>query len=296
MRERVQFEVAAGHADERLDVFIAGICDNLSRMYLSRLIAQGACLVNGEVSPGGQHLKAGDKVEIEIDKDAVTSMMPEDIPLEIVYEDERLLVVIKPAGMLVHPTRGVKTGTLLNALAYHLNNERAGDKAFSPIRPGLVHRLDRATSGLMVIAKDQRALSVLTRHFHERRVEKRYDALLCGLVSADELTIEARIGRQEEGWPRWQAQEDGKTARTQLRVIERRTNQTLVELNPLTGRTNQLRIHCAHIGHPIIGDEWYGSEIKTDEPRLCLHAARLAFHHPDGGRWMEFRSTLLFSS
>jgi 23S rRNA-/tRNA-specific pseudouridylate synthase len=148
----------------------------------------------------------------------------------------------------------------------------------------------------MVIAKDQKALSLLTRHFHERRVEKRYSALLCGRVSTDELMIEARIGRDEEAWPKWQAQEDGKTARTHVRVDERRNNETLVELNPLTGRTNQLRIHCAYVGHPIVGDEWYGGANFAGASRLCLHAAELAFHHPDGGRWMEFRAPTSFSS
>lgn len=296
MPERLQFEIDIEDADERLDVFIARRCDYLSRMYLSRLISQGVCLVNGQVAPGGQHLKAGDRVEIELEKDAATAMRPEDIPLDVLYEDERLLVLIKPAGMLVHPTRGVKTGTLLNALAYHLNKARSVDDASQMTRPGLVHRLDRATSGLMVIAKDQRALSILARHFHERQVEKRYAALLRGHISTDELVIEARIGRDEEAWPKWQAREDGKAARTHLRVTERRSDQTLVELNPLTGRTNQLRIHCAHVGHPIVGDKWYGGADFADEPRLCLHATELAFHHPDGGRWMEFCAPMSFSS
>ncbi len=296
MKERLRFEVDQEHADQRLDAFLAERCGYVSRLYLSGLIVQGVCTINESVAPSGQHLKAGDRVEIELDKDAATAMTPERIPLEVIYEDERLLVLIKPAGMLVHPTRGVKTGTLLNALAYHLNDQKTDSKAASITRPGLVHRLDRATSGLMVIAKDQRALSILSRHFHQRRVEKRYHALLHGTVSQDELMIEARIGREEDAWPKWQATEQGRTAQTLLRVTERRINQTLVNLTPLTGRTNQLRIHCAHISHPIVGDEWYGGETENPQQRLCLHAAQLAFHHPDGGRWLEFHSPMLFNS
>ncbi|HVG38030.1 MAG TPA: RluA family pseudouridine synthase [Pyrinomonadaceae bacterium] len=293
MKQRFCFRGGECDDDQRLDEFLAARFASHSRMYLSRLVAENACAVNGLAAPAGYHLRIGDLVEIELDEDAATAMTPDAIPLEILYEDERLLVLVKPAGMLVHPTRGVKIGTLLNALAHHFKYSRIDDQ-LTPIRPGLVHRLDRATSGLMVIAKDQRALSVLARHFHERRVEKLYRAVVRGIVAGDEHLIEVPIGRcDEEGvWPKWRALEDGgKSARTQLRVVGRRSGQTLVELTPITGRTNQLRIHCAHLGHPIAGDEWYGAG-GDDAARLCLHAARLAFHHPGGNRWLEFNSPL----
>jgi 23S rRNA pseudouridine1911/1915/1917 synthase len=254
-------------------------------------------------------------------------MTPEPLPLDIVFEDEHLLVVSKPAGMLVHPTRGVKTGTLANALAYHLNrfwisdfgrrieeptlDSRTQQREQSPessvgdseslnpkseiqnpksfVRPGLVHRLDRATSGLLVVAKTQRALSQLSQHFQRRLVEKRYLAVLHGSVADDQLTIEAPIGHEPEAQPKWSAMEGGKPAETRLRVLERRGGLTFVELEPVTGRTNQLRIHCSHVGHPVVGDEWYA---PRGFARLCLHAARLAFHHPETNEWVSFASPL----
>ena len=307
MKESLQFEVAET-AEQRLDEFLWSRLGWLSRMRIANLLVQGACTVNDAPTHAGYHVRAGDLVKIELAEGAPTAMSPEPLPLEIVYEDDDLLVVVKPAGMLVHPTRGVKRGTLANALSYHLNrmriaefglrNERQSPDLFNPqpaidnpqwVRPGIVHRLDRATSGLMVVTKRQRALSILARHFHERLVEKRYLALVSGPVVENQCVINAPIGRDPEAKPKWRVLESGKPAETRLRVLERRGGMTLVELEPVTGRTNQLRIHCAHLGHPIVGDQWHGGEAAE---RLCLHAARLAFHHPADGAWMEFESPL----
>lgn len=303
MKQSLQFHPDPGDVDQRLDRFLAARIDWLSRMRINSLLSQGACTVNGESGAPGYHLQSGDVVEITIEENDPTAMTPEEIPLDVVYEDSDLMVIDKPAGMLVHPTRGEKSGTLANALAYYLNRaaimkgsnsstaETDGDivKSQPLIRPGLVHRLDRATSGLMVIAKQQRALSILTRHFNRRLVEKRYLALVHGLIKEDELTISAPIGRYPEAHPKWNVLPGGKPAETHLRVIERRGGASLLELEPVTGRTNQLRIHSAHIGHAILGDQWYGQDSIQ---RLCLHAARLCFHHPSGGDWMEFSSPL----
>jgi 23S rRNA pseudouridine1911/1915/1917 synthase len=285
MTQDLQFLIDERDASERLDRFLASRLGSLSRMRINSLLAQGACSVNKAQAAPGLHLQAGDLVEISIDASEQTSMTPEAIPLDIVYEDRDLLVVNKPARMLVHPTKGEKSGTLANALAYHLNR----DAAASLIRPGLVHRLDRATSGLMVVAKQPRAHAILTRHFHRRLVEKRYLALVEGVIEEDALTISARIGRDPSAHPKWNVSESGKPAETRLRVLERRAGATLVELEPVTGRTNQLRIHCAHAGHAILGDDWYGTRPAQ---RLCLHAARLCFHHPRGGDWLEFSTPL----
>jgi len=311
MEKTLRFQVGEEAANQRLDAFLATHVGWLSRMRLATLLARNACLVNDDPSPAGLHLKAGDVVEMQLEDELPTAMTPEALPLEIIYEDADMLVVVKPSGMLVHPTRNVKSGTLVNALAYHLNQSRIEaatvDAIFaegsstpqtfdfvaeiSPltVRPGLVHRLDRATSGLMLIAKNQRALSLLSRHFHRRLVEKRYLALVHGIVAEDELVIDASIGRDSEGAPFWRVMNEGKAAETRLRVLERRSDSTLVELEPVTGRTNQLRIHSAHIGHPIIGDEWYGSNVLM---RLCLHAAYIKFHHPTNNERMEFTSPL----
>ena len=311
MTEPPQFHI--DKPEQRLDEVLWSRLGWLSRMRIASLLIQGACTVNERETHAGYHVKTGDLVKIMLDEGAPTAMNPEPVPLEIIYEDDHLLVVVKPAGMLVHPTRGVKRGTLANALAYHLNRMRIADcglqndeqasSLFNPqsafsnpqspwVRPGIVHRLDRATSGLMVVAKQQRALSILARHFHHRLVEKRYLALVAGFVAEDESLISAPIGRDEEAQPQWRVMPGGKPAETRLRALRRSSDRslTLVELEPVTGRTNQLRIHCAHIGHPILGDVWYGAEIAA--PRLCLHAARLSFHHPADGAWMEFESPL----
>ena len=322
MKESLQFHID-GAPEQRLDEFLWARLGWLSRMRIANLLIQGACTVNDAAAHAGYHIKSGDVVKIELDDGAPTAMTPEPVPLEISYEDDHLLVVVKPAGMLVHPTRGVKRGTLANALAYHFNrlriaefglgNERRSPGLLNPpseirisqsknpqwVRPGIVHRLDRATSGLMVVTKRQRALSILARHFHQRLVEKRYLALVTGCVAEDECLISAPIGREPEGQPKWRVMLSGKPAETRLRVLLRSSRRrdgggggmTLVELEPVTGRTNQLRIHCAHLGHPIVGDEWYGAR-SAEETRLCLHAARLAFHHPANGAWMEFASPL----
>lgn len=306
MEQLLQFHISSHEdVDQRLDRFLATRLGWLSRMRITSLLLAGACSVNREVAAPGYHLRPGDLVEITIIEGDPTSMTAEAIPLDIVYEDAFIIVIDKPAGVLVHPTRTEKSGTLANALAYHLNREaleegaatstetdKIKDEARSSramVRPGLVHRLDRATSGLMVIAKTERALSVLTRHFHRRLVEKRYRALVHGVIEEDELAINAPIGRDPEAHPKWNVSSNGKPSETRLRVVERSAHVTLVELEPVTGRTNQLRIHCAHIGHAILGDDWYA---KDGVGRLCLHAAHLGFHHPRSGEWLEFSSEL----
>ena len=265
-------------------------------MHIAGLLARGACRVGGEAAHAGRRLRAGELVEVESQGSVPNSMTPEPVPLEVVYEDEHLVVVVKPPGVLVHPTLGVKRGTLANALSYHLNrklidesNAEGNPIPFSTsfIRPGIVHRLDRDTSGLLAVAKTQGALSRLTQHFQRRLVEKRYVAVVGGLLKEDELKIDAPIGREEGARPPWRVLESGKPAETRLRVTARGARRTLVELEPLTGRTNQLRIHCAHVGHPIVGDRLYAGECYV---RLCLHAARLAFRHPATNEWVEFAS------
>jgi len=297
--QTVRFSVEAAAAGLRLDEFLAARVASLSRMRIAGLLARGACTINGAAAHAGRRLRAGDVVEVEAGGESPNSMTPEPAPLEIVYEDEHLIVVVKPAGVLVHPTLGVKRGTLANALAYHLNRELIDEGAAAAnqqtetgaapsfVRPGLVHRLDRDTSGLLAVAKTQTALSRLSQHFQRRLVEKRYLAVVVGVVEGERLTFEAPIGRDEEARPRWGVSESGRPSETRLRVLERRGRRTLVELEPVTGRTNQLRIHCAHAGHPVVGDRLYGGEMHA---RLCLHAARLSLRHPASNVWMEFVS------
>jgi len=284
MFERVLIEVDDRANKMRLDDFLFEKIPTLSRMYLRELIKTERCEVNGAFENAGRKLKPKDFIEVELDPTRGTAMRPENIPLDIVYEDAEIIVVNKPAGMLVHPTHRDKNGTLLNALAYYLNRERSNDAA---IRPGLVHRLDKRTSGLVLVAKSVRVHRVLADHFKRKLVEKRYIARVDGPVVEEEGIIEAPIGRYAD-MKFWSVKDDGKHARTRFWTRRRDKDSTLLELEPVTGRTNQLRIHCAWIGHPIIGDiERGGREFR----RLCLHAYRLSFKHPATGRQMVFEST-----
>lgn len=319
MPRSYQFRIEQQDVRQRLDVFLASRFGNLSRMRIANLIQAGACFVNGALGRAGYRIAEGDAIALSFDEGAPTSMFPEAIPLEVVHEDDQLVVVVKPAGMLVHPTMNVKSGTLANALAYHMNQSNLDPVASilnpqSVTRPGLVHRLDRATSGLIVIAKTPRALTILSRHFRKRLIEKRYVALVRGTVDQGSGSINASIGRDPDQLPHWRVMEDGRPAETRFNVLERLERATILELEPVTGRTNQLRIHCARIGHPIVGDEMYehcglgiadrgieskgppGMESAIPNPqsaiRLCLHASKLAFHHPANGDWISFSSPL----
>ncbi len=301
MPTKLTFQISETIRKNRLDNFLFEEIKAVSKIYLRELLKKDECRVNGKPEQSGYHLQAGDIVEIEVDLDAETAMKPEAIPLTIVFEDAEIIVVDKPSGMLVHPTLGQKNGTLLNALNFYLNHKiwlsqrnTATNQSQIPnpksqiIRPGLVHRLDRQTSGLMIIAKTSRAHRILCDHFQRKLVEKKYLAIVGGVVEKDSGTIDAPVGRFEDE-KRWGVKADGKTAETCFRVLQRFTDKTLLELEPVTGRTNQLRIHCASIGHPIIGDKLHnGREFS----RLCLHAAKLTFWHPQDNHRLEFESEL----
>jgi 23S rRNA pseudouridine1911/1915/1917 synthase len=284
--ERFEFQVTAKDYKKRLDEFLFYAFPHLSRMYLRELIRDGKCEVNGRWENRGYLLKQNDFIEIEVDCDRQTSLRPEPIPLEIVFEDNEIMVVNKPAGMLVHPTVGVRQGTLLNALAYHLNFANSEAEAFK--RAGLIHRLDKETSGLILISKNSRAHRILCSHFKRRLVEKRYLALVEGQVNEDCGKIDAPIGKYEDE-RLWNIKPDGKESLTNFWVRKRLKDKTLLEVEPVTGRTNQLRIHLAHIGHPILGDKKYGGR---EFPRLCLHAFKLIFWHPNGNYRLKIESEI----
>lgn len=281
MLKKFEFQVEETFHRKRLDTFLFDKFSSLSKMYLRNVINNKNCEVNGYVANTGTRIKRNDFIEITVDIERETAMQPQKMPLEIVYEDAHILIVNKPSGLLVHPTHREKNGTLLNGLAFYLNQNST-----KTIRPGLVHRLDRQTSGLIVITKTQKALSILTNHFKRKLVEKRYYALVEGVVKENEGKIDAPIGRYAEE-KYWDVKENGKNSETRFWVKERFSDKTLLELEPVTGRTNQLRIHTAHIGHPIIGDVKYGGR---EFSRLCLQAFKLAFNHPNSNEWVEFES------
>jgi 23S rRNA pseudouridine1911/1915/1917 synthase len=308
MGNGLQLEVSTNESGIRLDEFLALRLGGISRMRIARLIAERTCSVNTAIKEAGMKVFAGDIVEVQDLDPGPSAMTPEQIPLNIVYEDDHIIVLVKPAGMLVHPTLGVKSGTLSNALAFHLNSSFYSDStsqrdgfqnvAAIPglVRPGIVHRIDRATSGLLAVAKTQHALTVLARHFRRGLVKKRYLALVQGGFGEGEGSIVAPIGRDPDRRPHWWVMEAAKRAETKWRVLGQAQNVTLVELEPVTGRTNQLRIHMAYTGRPIVGDVLYESAEASatgaakESGRLLLHAWRLGFHHPESGEWHEFTS------
>ncbi len=282
MSHRFEFQVTPEFNKYRLDEFLYVKFPHLGRMYLRELVRDGRCEVNGENRNRGRVLKTDDFVEIDVDRADRTSLHPEDIDLEVLFEDVDILVVNKPSGMLIHPTVRVRTGTLLNAVAHHLNSSEQEEFR----RAGLVHRLDKDTSGIVVLAKNLRSHRILARHFQQKRVEKRYFAVVAGEPELNEGAIEAPIGRFAEK-RLWSIKDDGRPAHTRFWVRERDAGAALLELEPVTGRTNQLRIHLAHIGYPIVGDIKYGG---PEFSRLCLHAARIRINHPTTGVVVEFAS------
>jgi 23S rRNA pseudouridine1911/1915/1917 synthase len=279
------FTVEDGDARERLDRFLERRLEGVSRGRLRRAIASGEITINGESRDSGRRLRAGDVVVVRTATDLVRAMRPEAIPLSVLFEDESMLVVDKPAGMFAHPTSRVHSGTLLNAALFHV-----ADRGEVMSRPLLVHRLDRATSGVLVLSKTARAHATLARAWHDREVEKRYVAVLCGALEASRGTIDAPIGGSRDHHPGFRVMEGGRHARTRYAVLGELDPFSFVELEPITGRTNQLRIHAAHAGAAIAGDDLHGQpelrafyESHPRAPRavrLCLHASSLAFRHP----------------
>lgn len=286
MSERVEIIVGTAGFKQRLDEFLFGRFGGLSKMYLRDLVRREKCEVNGRAENVGHRLRENDFIEIELDLSRETSMRPQEMPLDIVFEDTDLIIVNKAAGILVHPTNWERSGTLLNGMSHYLNLA-APDIA---VRPGLIHRLDKQTSGLIVIAKNQRSHKKMTKYFQQRFVQKRYLALVNGVVADDESTISASIGRYGD-LKHWDVKEGAKESETHIRVLRRDANKTLLELQPVTGRTNQLRIHCAHIGHPIVGDTGRGG---SEHERLCLHAWKISFRHPSTQQQIELESPIEF--
>lgn len=284
--QRLELTVSPDERGMRLEDLLCERFRALSKMYLREAVKVGACEVNGRHENIGCKLRPNDFIEIELDLTREHSMLPQDIPIQIIFEDSDLIVVVKPSGMLVHPSHREKNGTLLNALAFHFN--QGGGPM---MRPGLVHRLDKDTSGLIVVAKNNRAHRILCRQFQRKAVLKRYVAFVEGDVVTEEGQIEGNIGRHAEQ-KIWGLKDDGKPSLTKFRVLERQGSRTLLELEPVTGRTNQLRIHCASMGHPIVGDEARGG---SEFFRLCLHAVQLGFRHPSSGESLSFEAAEEFT-
>jgi len=286
-----RFEVAPEDNGERLDRYLVRRLPELSRSRIQRLIKEGAVLINGNPARASQPAAAGECVTVRVAQEAPPRPTPQPLPLNIVYEDDSIIVVNKPAGLVVHLAPGHPADTLVNALLYHRPElARAG---LDPERPGIVHRLDRDTSGLLVMAANPLALQMLQRAFARRAVEKRYLALVYGAVAPLQAAIEAPIARDPANRMRMAVVEGGRYARTEYTVLERLRDASLLDVNLLTGRTHQIRVHLASIGYPVVGDRTYGRKRESiAAPRQMLHAARLALRHPASGAEMVFEAPL----
>jgi 23S rRNA pseudouridine1911/1915/1917 synthase len=284
-------ELHVQEGGQRVDRYLAQAVPDLSRSFIQRLIENGRVTVGTQAPKASYRVEPGDVVTVRVPPPEPTDVRPESIPLCIVYEDADILVVDKPAGMVVHPAHGHSSGTLVNALLARCPDLTGIGGA---IRPGIVHRLDKDTSGLLVVAKNDAAHHGLQEQFKQRRVHKTYLALTEGVLRVAHGVIDAPIGRDPSHRQRMAVQtRGGREARTEYHVLEQFPSHSLVSAEPVTGRTHQIRIHLAYIGHPIVGDRVYGFR-KQRQPleRQFLHAARLAFELPSTGTPVEFSSAL----
>lgn len=309
------FRAAPEDAGRRLDAFLAEKIDGWSRSRLQKLIDAGDVSVDGKQVKSSYKFEGGEEIEVELAETLTEDFMPEEIPLDIVFEDDFLVVVNKPAGMVVHPGAGVSSGTLANALAYKFNLQNSelkiesGMDEQSKIRNlkskiGMVHRLDKDTSGLMVVAKSERVHEALSEQFRERTIYKSYVALVHGAMREERGKIDAPIARDRNNRLKMAVQKLGRHALTVWRVRQRFERFSLLQIEIKTGRTHQIRVHMAFINHPVVGDETYNNgrdktvadaKVKKaigDLNRFFLHAERLCFDHPETHERMDFKAPL----
>ena len=293
--KKTEFQISIEDAGERVDVQVSEL-SGLSRSQVQHLIEKGLLLVNLLPTKPNYKTKYRDIISITIPEEEQT-LVPENIPLEILYLDDFLIVVNKPPDMVIYPAAGHSSGTLLNAIAYHSKKLAS---IGGPLRPGVVHRLDKDTSGVMVVALDDSAYYNLVEQFRERTINRKYKALIYGALKKVSGEIVLRIGRSESDRKKMSTKvRRGKEAVTSWKVIERLTDATLIEAKLGTGRTHQIRVHFASIGHPVLGDKTYGKKTELAKgnrkiifPRQMLHAELLGFIHPATGEYMEFMSAI----
>ena len=289
MEKEFKFRVSAEHQGHRLDKFLADhFSKDFSRVFLQKLLKKGKVLLNGQIPKCHQMVNDGDCIEMSIPEPEESVILAQKIPLNIVYEDKYLLVVNKPQGMVTHPAPGNYTGTLVNALLAHCDDLSG---IGGVLKPGIVHRLDKGTSGLLLVAKTDEAHKKLAKQFKDKTTKRVYLALVDGNVELDNGTVELPIGRSVRDRKKMAVKfddESSKEAITYYKVIKRFGNFTLLECRLGTGRTHQIRVHLSYIGHPILGDETYGTKGNFKMP--MLHAAIIGFTHPVTKKFMEFSS------
>lgn len=289
---RQEIFVEEDGTDDRIDKFLAEQCEELSRSFLQKLLKSGEVSVNGQAVKASFRLSEGDLIVFEVPEAAKPEILPEPIPLDILYEDEDVILVNKPKGMVVHPAAGHYSGTLVNALMYHCRDSLSGINGV--LRPGIVHRIDMDTTGVIIACKNDVSHRSIAEQLKEHSITRRYQAIVHGRLKTDEGTVDAPIGRNPQDRKKMSINErNGKPAVTHYHVLNRFRDYTHIECRLETGRTHQIRVHMASIGHPLLGDAVYG-------PARCpyrlegqtLHAGVLGFVHPRSGEYMEFSAPL----
>lgn len=279
---------------ERIDKFLSCRLEEVSRSYIQKLIKEGHVSVNGKPVKANYKLGAGDEISVEIPEAKEPDILPEDIPLDILYEDQDILVVNKPKGMVVHPAAGHYSGTLVNALMYHCKDSLSGINGV--MRPGIVHRIDMDTTGSLLVCKNDEAHRILAEQLKEHTIRKEYHAIVYGNIKEDTGTVDAPIGRHPTDRKKMSINhKNGKQAVTHYEVLERFGNFTYIRCRLETGRTHQIRVHMASLHHPLLGDEVYGPSSRPPFPGLkgqVLHAKILGIYHPATGEYMEFDAPL----
>ncbi len=287
-----KFEVTEKESGERIDKFIAMCTSSLTRSYIQKMISQERCLVNGKPVKASFRIKEEDVVYFSLPENTQPDIVAEDIPLDILYEDEDLLVVNKPKNMVVHPAPGHYSGTLVNAALFHCKNSLSGINGV--LRPGIVHRIDKDTSGSLIICKNDISHNSIAAQLKEHTVKRIYHAIVYGVLKEDELTVDRPLGRDPKNRLKMAIVPDGKRAVTHVRVLKRFQKYTYIACRLETGRTHQIRVHMAGIGHPVLGDEVYAagrkSSLKCDGQ--TLHAKVIGFRHPGTGEYLEFDAPL----
>lgn len=285
------FVVSEDYEEERIDHYLALLNTELTRSYLQKLIKAGEILVNGKPVKASYRVEADDLIDVNIPEAITPDILPENIPLDILYEDDDVILLNKPKDMVVHPAAGHYSGTVVNALLYHCGTSLSGINGV--MRPGIVHRIDKDTTGVIIACKNDYAHNLIAAQLKAHSITRRYYALICGNLKDDEGIVEAPIGRHPTDRKRMAVNyAHGKPAVTHYKVMERFGKYTWIECRLETGRTHQIRVHMASIGHPLLGDGTYGGETRNSLYGQCLHAYVLGFIHPRTKTYMEFSAPL----
>ena len=292
MDETIEIKVTSEIAGKRLDVVLSEQCSDLTRSYINKLCKEERAALNGKTSKGNKKCKEGDVITLQVPEPTELEILPEEMNLDIVYEDQDVILINKPKGMVVHPAAGHYSGTLVNGLMAHCKDDLSGINGV--LRPGIVHRIDKDTTGILIVCKNDMAHQSIAKQLYDHSITRKYHAIVYGNIKEEEGTVNAPIGRSLKDRKKMGIVMDGKHAVTHYKVLKRlKKGFTYIECQLETGRTHQIRVHMASIKHPLLGDDVYGpKKSKYTLEGQCLHAKVLGFVHPRTGEYMEFEAPL----